>query len=290
MFKRILIATDFSRHAHYALQRAVQFAQTWHAEVTCLHVINQGWINNLNLFADDEDQATLDNQTREAENTHAQKMQELSLQYPVNFVVQTGRAPDQIIHYIEEHAIDMVFMGAHGTYYLNDFILGTNSQSVVKQVKIPIQLVKKEPDFPYQRILVTTDFSDNSKKAIETAYTSYPGAEFTLLHIADVWYGKKPSDTKHHQNLHDDMSRELQEKLAQFMASCAVDPARFSIKFAGGYPANDIAQYASEWNTQLVVAGAGGHSLLHYMLLGRVTSRLLRINPTDMLIVPPSHK
>ncbi|MCC5791152.1 MAG: universal stress protein [Legionellaceae bacterium] len=283
-FKRILVTTDFSKHANYALKRAIEFAEQTQAELSCLHVVNQNWFHPFSLgHHNDKDAAR-----EEAESAHAAALEKIAAQpYPVHFTVLTGRIPDKISQYVSEHQIDMVFMGAHGSYYLNDYILGTNAQSVIKHSKIPVQLIKKEPTFAYQRILVTTDFSDASKKAVETAYQLYPHAKFLILHIADVWYGKYLDDSAYSRQLDDEMGQSLENKLQLFLKSCQVDQRRFSLKFIGGYPANDIVKYAAIWNAQLVVAGTRGHSLLHYIFVGRVTERLLRTNDSDMLIVPP---
>ena len=277
--KRILITTDFSKHAQFALKRAIQIAERYQAELTCLHVLNQNWFKSGSSH--DEDTAI-----KEAEHAFAQALKNTTTSYPVKFITLSGRAPDKINQYISDNDIQLVLMGAHGTFYLNDYILGTNSESVVKNAKIPVQLVKNKPNNDYQRVLVATDFSDASKKATETAFQLYPDAEFLLLHIADVWYEKYLDDTSQRQQFDDEMSRGLQKKLEQFLEECEVDTTHFSTKFIGGYPANDLAKYASIWDAQLVVAGTRGHSLLHYILLGRTVDKLLRTSTTDMLIVP----
>lgn len=269
MFKRILVTTDFSAHSLYAMQRAVQFTSSVQGELNCVHVINQGWM--------DGSEAVQQDWVHKAEEAHEQELKQLVSPYSMHFTVLDGRVPDEIMKFIQDNAIDTVFMGAHGTYYLNDFILGTNSEAVLKQSSIPVHLVRQPPGGPYARILVCTDFSDSSKKAIEVAYKAYPQAEFLVLHVADVWYDKmvKP-------HMHDS----LQDKLTKFLADCAVDPTRFSVKFIGGYPANGIPQFATDWGAHLVVFGARGHSALYYALMGRVSERLVRVNSTDMLVVP----
>lgn len=282
VLKRILITTDFSKHALFALKQAIQIAARFQAELTCLHVINQKWRNPFQSNSSPDEKAAID----EARHAFDLILKETATDYPVKFITLTGRAPDQIIDYINDNDIQLVLMGAHGTYYLNDYILGTTSEAVVQETKIPVQLIKKEPSADYQRIIVSTDFSSSSKKATEIAAQLYPDAEFLLLHIADVWYGKYLEDTNKKQHFGDEISQSLQQKLDQFLDECAVDTSRFSTKFVGGYPANDLAKYASMWNAQLVVAGTRGHSLLHYILIGRTIDRLLRTSTTDMLVVP----
>lgn len=280
--KRILITTDFSDHANYALKRAIQIAERFQAELTCVHVINQNWIHSFKSeSAHNEDTAI-----HEANHAFDRVLKNTATSYPIKFITLAGRAPDQINQYISDNNIQLVLMGAHGAYYLNDYVLGTNSESVIKNAKIPVQLIKNEPNYCYQRILISTDFSDASKKAAETAFQLYPDAEFLLLHIADVWYGKYLDSINQQQQFDDEMSQGLQKKLDQLLEECEVDATRFTTKFIGGYPANDIVKYASIWDAQLVVAGTRGHSLLHYILIGRTIDRLLRTSSTDMLVVP----
>lgn len=286
MFKRILIATDFSLHANYALKRAILFAKAFDAELYCLHVVNQNWTEYFNNIFLTENKKAIEDYIKKAESLHYKAVKKLRLSHPCEFVVQEGDTSEQILYYAKKYHMDAIFIGAHGCYYLNDFILGTNSEAVIRQAGIPVFLIRKRPSFSYRRILIPIDFSAASKKAVELAYEAYPKAKFLLLHIADVWYEKLLEDRKHRQDLHEEMVQGLERKLLLFLDDCKVKQDRFSIKFAGGYPANDIARYALTWNAHLVVAGVARHSLLHYILIGSINDRLIRINQTDMLFVP----
>ncbi len=286
MFKKILIATDFSKHARHALIRAIEVAEYFQAELTCVHVIHQNYLQHFTTLSSYDEAKHLEDQIKKIETSFNKEIKKLSIHYPINLITLTGRVPDQINQYIDTNGIDLVLMGSHGTYYLNDYILGTTSESVIKHASIPVQLIKKTPNFSYQRILVTTDFSESSRKAAETVYQLYPNAQFLLLHVSDVWYEKQQVTTEGNQQLHDDMHHILQNKLNQFLEKSTLDPERFLPQFIGGYPSNDIVECATKWDAQLVVAGARGHSALHYILLGSVANRLLRMSHTDMLIVP----
>ncbi|PJD91459.1 MAG: universal stress protein [Legionella sp.] len=286
MFKKIVVATDFSKHARYALNRAMQIAELFQAELTCIHVVQQNFLDNFKFLQPTNEEKHLQDHVKKVETSFHKELKKMPNQYPVRFIVCTGRVSDQINQYVDNNGIDLVLMGAHGTYYLNDYILGTSSESVIKHANIPVQLIKKNPEFSYERILVTTDFSESSRKATETAYQLYPNAQFLLLHVSDVWYEKKNGETTERQSFHDEMHHILQNKLMLFIKKAAVDPTRFVPKYIGGYPPNDIVECASTWNAQLVVAGTRGHSALHYILIGSVTNRLLRMCQTDILIVP----
>lgn len=283
MFKRILIITDFSDYSNFALKRAIQFAKAAKAELTCLHINNRTWMDNFN-FNNEDIEITDKNYIKKAEVTFNETIKKLKTRFPVKFKVLTGHATEEIVNYIKKHSIDIVFMGAHGNYYINDYFFGTSAESIIQNIDIPVQVVKKKPTFTYKRILVTTDFSNQSKRAVEIAYKAYSKAHFELLHIADVWYGRV-NDRPTNRKLNDTMSKELYKRLDNFLKSCEVEHDRFSVNFIGGYPAEDIANYACLNNSDLVVTGANSRSLLHYLLLGRVTNDLLRINPTDMLII-----
>lgn len=73
-----------------------------------------------------------------------------------------GRAADEVVRYADENHCELIIVGAHSSYYINDYVLGTTSGSIIKQSHVHVLLIKKEPDFAYDRILIATDLSEAS--------------------------------------------------------------------------------------------------------------------------------
>ncbi|HDI5429260.1 TPA: universal stress protein, partial [Legionella pneumophila] len=186
--------------------------------------------------------------------------------------------------YAKENNCNMIIAGAHGEYYINNYILGTTSSSMVSHSDVPILLVKKEPSFAYNRIIIATDFSEVSKNAIEFTFKCFPNATFQLLHIIDIYFtklllGYEQEDTK-----------DITHRLDDFLGKCTVDQTKFQKKIMGGYIADTIVIQSEKWQADLISFGAQGNSKLQYLLTGSVAKRLLQLSTTDMLVVPPKQK
>ncbi|MGM9455283.1 universal stress protein [Legionella bozemanae] len=279
----ILIASDFSKHADYSLSRAVTLAEQHKATLHFLHILIQPRIGNFSQFSIDELEQHNLAQKKKIEEKLLKCIKKYSHNIETYVSVLAGRAPDEIVRYAKENKCNIIVAGAHGKYYINDYILGTTSSSMVSHSDVPILLVKKEPSFAYNRIIITTDFSEVSKNAIEFTFKCFPNASFQLLHILDIYftkmllgYGQEEADISH--------------RLDDFLGECTVDQTKFQKKIMGGYIADTIVIQSEKWQADLISFGTQGHSKLQYLLTGSVAKRLLQLSTTDMLVVPPKQK
>lgn len=288
---RILIASDFSKHANYALQRAIDLAQQHQAELYFVHILPQSWMANFTQLPVKEPQLMLLEARQESERKLHQLLRGYSQHLNTHVSVLTGRAADEIIRYANEHRCELIITGAHGAYYINDHVLGTTSGSIVRQGNIPVFLIKKDPSFSYRRILIAADFSEACRKAIEFTFNCFPGASFQILNIVDIYYRQflgngdqeQPPGPSH-------KTRDISEKLDDFLKSCKVEHKRFETKIIGGYFADSIVMQSEKWQADLLAFGTQGHSKLHYLLMGSVAKRILQLSNIDMLAVPPTEQ
>lgn len=288
----ILIASDFSKHANYALQKAIDLAKQHGAMLYFVHVLNQSWMANQTLVPVKDTQLEQLNAKQESEEKLLDLLGHFSLNQPYHVSVLTGRTSDEILRHAHKNHCELIVVGAHGRYYINDYVFGTTSADIVRQGDTPVLLIKKEPNFSYKRIVIATDFSDASKEAIEFTFNSFPDAQFQLLHIVDIYYKQFLDDNTFRQESPDKNSKtkDLWHKLDDFLKTCRVDPNQFDIKIIGGYTADAIIMQSEKWQADLLAFGTQGHSKLHYFLLGSVAKRLVQLSNIDMLAVPPAAK
>jgi nucleotide-binding universal stress UspA family protein len=139
----------------------------------------------------------------------------------------------------------------------------------------------------YDKILFPTDGSETASEAFEYALSvaSAHGATVHVLHVAD-------STVVSTTNLGHDVVDVLEREGEQF-----VDELRERATDAGvsvvtdvqqGGPAAMIAEYADEYDIELIVMPTHGRSDLKRQLLGSVTERVLNTAPTPVLTVTPS--
>jgi nucleotide-binding universal stress UspA family protein len=280
----ILIASDFSKYSDYSLSRAVTLAEQHKAILHFLHILVQPRIGNFSQFSIEELEQDYLAQKKKVEKKLLKCIKKYSPNIEICVSVLTGRPADEIVRYAKENNCNMIIAGAHGDYYINDYILGTTSSSMVSHSDVPILLVKKEPSFAYNRIIIATDFSEVSKNAIEFTFKCFPNATFQLLHIIDIYFtklllGYEQEDTK-----------DITHRLDDFLGKCNVDQTKFQKKIMGGYIADTIVIQSENWQADLISFGAQGNSKLQYLLTGSVAKRLLQLSTSDMLVVPPKQK
>ncbi len=292
LLNNLLIASDFSKHADWALQRAIGLAKLNKAHIHFLHVVTPP-LSSIAQSSETELKPNHLSEKKAIEEKILKQLGENNRKLFANTSVVLGRASDEVVRYADENHCELIIVGAHGTYYINDYVLGTTSGSIIRQSHVPVLLIKAEPDFSYNKILIATDLSEASKETLQFVFHCFPNATFQLLHIVDVYYrqfltpndlDEKCTDTKHPK------IKNILEKLDVFLSKCEVDKSKFEKKIIGGYYADAIIEQANHWKADLLAFGTQGKSGLHYLLMGSVAKRILYLSSVDMLVVPPKLK
>lgn len=140
--KNILVPTDFSVCAGYAIETAAKLAKRFNAIVYLYH--------NITLPSHLEE-------LPEAEKEHHQEVIQLiqnaeilladaktkftnAFAYPI---VRRGKLVNNIQEIVKTKGIDIVVMGSHGASGKNEFFIGSNTQKVVRMVHCPVLVLKQ---------------------------------------------------------------------------------------------------------------------------------------------------
>lgn len=163
--KTILVPTDFSKHAEYALKVAAQVAKKNNGKVILLHM--------LELQQSGNDAITTAHDIPELmffKNAAVSKLDEL-VDSPyldgieVASIVQFHMAFNGIIENAEKHNVDLIVMGSHGASGFQEMFIGSNAEKVVRNSTIPVLIIKKdEENFKVDNLVFASDFSDEIKK------------------------------------------------------------------------------------------------------------------------------
>lgn len=184
--KKILVPTDFSNHAHYALKVASQIARKNGGEIILLHMLElphqagdaigsghdlpeimlfkNAAINRLEDLMDDE---CLDG-------------------LKVSEIIQFELAFDGILKVSEKNDIDLIVMGSHGASGFKEMFIGSNAEKVVRNSVAPVLIIKKEvEEFNVSKFVFASDFTDEIKKpfAKVVEFANKFGAELELAMI-----------------------------------------------------------------------------------------------------------
>jgi nucleotide-binding universal stress UspA family protein len=166
--KKILVPTDFSKHAYYALKVAAQIAKKNDGEIILLHMLELPHqagdaigschdIPEIMLFKN----AAIDRleELMDDECLDGLKVSEI-IQFEVAF---TG-----IMNISKKNDVDLIVMGSHGASGFKEMFIGSNAEKVVRLSEIPVLVVKKDSDtFNVNKFVFASDFSDEIKKPFE---------------------------------------------------------------------------------------------------------------------------
>jgi len=184
--KKILVPTDFSACAQAALSSAVSLASVQDCEIHLLHItsVPADWLSldaKAGLYAD------IDKKVKQA-NAQLEKLESDVEQKGVSaskhLLYNSGY--QGILSHITDHNIDLVVMGSKGVSGLKEFVLGSNTQKIVRMSNVPVLVIKDQPaSFPPQRIAFVSDFEeevmDQFKLYVEWAHLW--NAELFLLFV-----------------------------------------------------------------------------------------------------------
>ena len=187
--KRIVTGTDLSWYARRAETRAAMLAREMGSEsLDLLHVIGNLALESLRHLVTQTPQETeqrlLDSARQQMDET-ARKLTEKH-GIPVTATLAIGRAHLEIVRHAESIDAGMVVLGAHGGSFVHELFLGSTAEKVLRKHSRPVLVVKREPQSPYQRVLVPVDFSEPSRLALELALRIAPHAHITVLHAFEV--------------------------------------------------------------------------------------------------------
>lgn len=184
--KKILVPTDFSKHAYYALKVAAQIAKKNDGEILLLHMLELPHqagdalgsghdIPEIMLFKN----AAIDRLENLMDDECLDGLK-------VSEVFQFELAFNGIMNISQKNNVDLIVMGSHGASGFKEMFIGSNAEKVVRLSEIPVLVVKKDSDtFNVNKFVFASNFSDEIKKPFEKVveFANKLGAELHLVMI-----------------------------------------------------------------------------------------------------------
>lgn len=164
MVTKILVPTDFSEEANHAFEVAVQLARRTGARVKALHVIEPPVTTGFSAMGTYVPALTIDNvyivQLMEQSRDRMRELVENN-PYPevqVESGVEVDRVINRIRRTVEEEGIDLVVMGSKGVHGIDEMLIGSNTEKVVRLAPCPVLTVKhRHQTFAVRHILFPTN-------------------------------------------------------------------------------------------------------------------------------------
>lgn len=265
----IIAATDFSSRADRAVDRAIMLGKELSFDVDLLHVIEYAPAQTVDVKA-------LDRKMRQIMPEGAD--------LPVRFVYPQGAVPAAIAEHAEEVDAPMIVIGVARHNSIGDYILGTAVDRVIRGTSVPVLVVKNRPRKPYGKVLLATDFSEPSKRAIEWAAATFPEAELHLLHAYHVPFGA----WNQAPYVAEEMEKEAGERLAAMVREMPEELAqRFTVHVRKGNLCAAVNALIEEAGIDLVALGSQGESGFRHATIGSQASAVLENAKADTVVIAP---
>ncbi len=164
--KTILIPTDFSQCADNALRYAACLAKKTGATINLLHVLEVPTIGPQGSIESTVDDVPY--MIGLLKVTEVKMKKRLTLPYlrgiKVIHNIETGNIREHILKAAEKYQAAAIVMGTHGMRGLGGVLIGSNSEKIIRDSKIPVFIIKDEIKEPkIEKIIYATDFSDETE-------------------------------------------------------------------------------------------------------------------------------
>ncbi|MDX1763881.1 MAG: universal stress protein [bacterium] len=140
--RKVLIAIDFSQSSKQALQYASQFFHGCGVEFHVAHIVADPFIEGSYIphLSVDKMEKTTEEYAQEA----------LSKFIPGKFmdtesvttVVLRGDPYAEIVNYAAEHKVEMIVIGSHGSSPIENMLIGSVADKVIRMSSVPVLVVK----------------------------------------------------------------------------------------------------------------------------------------------------
>lgn len=294
---KIAVGIDFSPESELAARQAVDIARHAGGEVVLVHVAGTVELpaaaprSDPSLHAAMEAyRATIARSVARVRHRLEDLRERLSGQGPVISQVLAEGFPDAgLCSAARELGADLIAVGTHGRTGLGWFFLGSVAQHVVRASTTDVLVARREEAARggYRRILVATDFSPPSERALDRALElAAPGAAIDVVHfyhlppvvgLDGMSHGFGPMEAR----LADELRVEG-ERLLSARRSSSGPSLQFHVRHTSATPG--VVHWLEEQPFDLAALGSHGWRGFRHAILGSVAETVVRRASCSVLI------
>ncbi|MDX6530582.1 MAG: hypothetical protein QOH41_2872 [Blastocatellia bacterium] len=146
--RKILLPTDFSGCANYALPYAAAIARATGAEIICVHVVEP--IVPAVGYSGLAEPMPMADISEQLEDSAERELPELADCEELNGLeveeaIVHGDAAAEIVRVAGEREVDLIVISSHGRTGLGRIIFGSTAEAVVRHASCPVLVVKPPP-------------------------------------------------------------------------------------------------------------------------------------------------
>ncbi len=184
--KNILVPVDFSKPSENALRVAAKLAKKNNAKIHVLHVIElaESLFGAEQFNVNDEQIIFFMKLAKKKFSEFLDK--DFLKSVETNDLVEVGSATFGIKEAVEDQNIDLIIMGSNGVSGLEEVLIGSNTEKVVRHSNVPVLVVNHDlENVDFKTVLFATDFELENVKAYNKAklFADSFGAKLKLVYV-----------------------------------------------------------------------------------------------------------
>lgn len=168
--KKILVPIDFSKASLTALDVACEIAKKGGADVIALHVVEEAGSESFRVTGEVPPRNYEDRLYTFKLIEKSKKQLEKVVLDPkyasikLDGELRVGNAFHGVNSIVTEHKVDLIVMGTRGHSRLEEMIIGSNTEKVVRHSKVPVLSVHKKPSkVNFKNIVYATSMSKDEE-------------------------------------------------------------------------------------------------------------------------------
>jgi len=273
--KKILVPTDFSEQANYALDFAYQIAKKSKAEIILVNVVDYPglstvWGGGMNVIGgaepplDNLDESFINNLLDRSKEEMKSMIRKINVdEVIIQHNVEVGNPYFVITEKIEQENINLVIMGSRGTGGLEEVLIGSNTEKVVRHSKCPVITIKKKRDFSeIINIAFASTFTGNQSHVVEE-----------LFKLQEIFQAKL-NLVKINTPNNFESNRSIKKCLDDFVEKYQVK--NYSVNIYNDFTEEDgITGFAEDINADMIALATHGRTGLMHLLSGSIAEDIV---------------
>jgi nucleotide-binding universal stress UspA family protein len=292
---KILLATDGSKDAELAAKAAVDLSKRTGAELHVVHAWRPLPHYAYPSLVPEGYQPPYEEGARKILEAQVGRIEEAGISVAEAHLV-TGRPADAILDLGDQLGAGLIVVGSRGLGPVKRLLVGSVSESIVHHAKCPVLVVRSGAgSWPPVRVVIGEDLSEDAHSAAKLGITlaKLMEAETLLVH---TYEGMPPhpetlpqADRELYEAMVDKHLRQvesaLEERAAELEQAYDVRP---QVRIVPGESAQVLAEIAEEGDgPSLLVVGSRGLGTSERIVIGSVSSKVLRAAGGPVLVCPP---
>ena len=278
-FHHILVAIDFSRHSHAALQAAIVLAKHFDSSLLLFNAISPiiygaGFepmmpeVLSANISA-----AKV---RMEKEIATLPELQSI----PHSSIFTEGSLLESLNLAVKKHKIDLIVAGSHGAHGLEKLLLGSTAESLLRQAACPVLIMgpHAKPLPELKSLILASDLTVDSLRSAQYAASLAEElqAQLTVMHVIPTTKSRQAQA---------ELIDQAAKQLSQLLPADTANWCQPKIRVEHGETSQQIVHIARHEKADLIVHGVREHGIFADHEPWRTLTKVIQTAPCPVLTV-----